>query len=240
MDYADPLKMNAVSYDFDTLVQRAKSGAFAPRRGATMATASAFASWVYSLSHPESINRQKHADEKFFVAKEQEIHIEVMMANFTSPRYRLKAKDWKVLYVDPLNSSTCNQQFEASRLKVDGQPVRCRPDIVFFNYTSRELLIVERKVAVTSAASIPSSCYPNVLAQLWVYSHMNLEMAGWPLAKKVLLGAELWSNSRFESPDDGRKSYWIWTKGDSVFKPVQELFKLYGGLVTPRSVADAS
>ena len=45
---------NSVSYDWPQLTARAESGNFPAPTGSTASTASGFASWVFSLSHPDS------------------------------------------------------------------------------------------------------------------------------------------------------------------------------------------
>jgi hypothetical protein len=235
---------SCINYDWDELIRRASSGSYPLPSIDSAASASAFASWVYVLSHPESIKPGNRSEQTFSAAKAQEIRIAALMAGFEglkpSQGTRLRASGWELVYSDPLVGSGAANWFEGSRLGTDGEHIHCRPDVVLLNRSTRQLLIVERKVAVTAASSIPDECYPNVLAQLWCYAHINLEKTGWDIPRNVsvLLGAELWSHSRFESPDDGRLRYWIWCKEDHAFRYVPTLFQLYGKEVVARSKHD--
>ncbi len=215
---------NAVSYDFDELIRRASSGTFPIASGPEKSTATGFSSWVFKLSHPETIGQTR--SQIFSSAKKQEIDIQKMLSGFNdiivSPSCRFKEKEWNVIYVDPLIGSASAHYFETSTLTVDNKKLRCRPDVVFHNTLRKELLIVERKVAVT-AAVIPPNFYPNILAQLWCYAQIDYEQANWPFFKNILLGAELWSGAQ-GNLEVTRK---LWLRNDRVFKKVEKLFEIY-------------
>ena len=236
MNYSNSRMLNPVSYDLDELIQRAKSVAFPIPNLSNYATATAFASWVFSLSHPNTVRLNYNFNETFSIAKKQEIEIQKAMSGFDGidvlPSYQFKNNNWEMVYVDPLTDSGSAVWFEAPSLCIAGHVFHCRPDVVLYNDRTLEILIIERKVAVTAVASIPEQCYPNVLAQLWVYSHIDCEQAKWPVAKGKLLGAAIWSRARNDPPGSyNDRSNWLWRANNSYFKKIEILFRIYSELV---------
>lgn len=216
---------NAVSYDFDELIRRASSGTFPIPSGPEKLTATGFSSWVFKLSHPETIGQTSSLT--FSKAKKQEIDIQKMLSRFNDivvPQLGVfKEKEWEVIYLDPLTEYTSVHWFETTTLIVGNKKLRCRPDVVLYNKSSKWLLIIERKVEIT-ASSMPNSCYPNILAQLWCYAKIDYKQANWPSPYFILLGAELWSKERV---DYMKRYYRLWSITDCVFKKVESLFEIY-------------
>ena len=158
MDWSRPTAYSADSYDCEELVRRAQTGSFPHPADSSAATASGFAAWVYSLSHPGSKKTQNEISQTFDAARLRELEIASLMAGFDGipldKKTRFKTSAWNLEYVDPLTINQATRSFEASDLTLAGVPIRCRPDAVLHNRKSGELLIVERKVAITSEAAI--------------------------------------------------------------------------------------
>lgn len=155
MDWSNPTIYNAVSYDFEELIRRAKAGSIRPSTNRGASTASGFADWVFSLSHPGRKNTPKDIGETFDLARRREREIASLMIGLNGLAFdagkRIKASEWELVYVDPLTENQPTISFEASRLTLNGIPIRCRPDVVLRNRASGELMIVERKIAVTAS-----------------------------------------------------------------------------------------
>ncbi|CAN7595132.1 hypothetical protein LJR099_004483 [Variovorax paradoxus] len=75
--------------------------------------------------------------------------------------------------------------FELPDLRVRGVPMRASPDLVFRNARTEHVLVVEIKL---SRQSLPSNLWPNVWAQLWIYSHLPVVQQ----APQVIVTGEVW------------------------------------------------
>lgn len=77
-----------------------------------------------------------------------------------------------------------------SVLRVRGEAMRGKPDLVFREKESGCLLIVEIKI---SDAYVPSDGWPNLRAQLWAYSKIDHDY--WRDAPEIFLAGEIWARS---------------------------------------------
>jgi hypothetical protein len=82
--------------------------------------------------------------------------------------------------------------FEASNLKIRGQAMRGRPDLVLRHRTKDYLIIVERKTTrqrrPINLEETARGNWLNIQAQLWCYSHLDR----WRDAAGVTLVGEIW------------------------------------------------
>lgn len=226
IDFSDPRIVNSVSYDLDELIRRASSNNYPKPAIQEYQTATAFSSWVYMLSHPESIG-SKTTQDTFSQAKHHEMEVQKMYKGMEKCLDFCKA-EWRVIFLDPLTQNS--GWFPTKNLEVGGKKLRCRPDVVLYNESSNDLMIIERKIAVTSPAYIPDRCYPNVLAQLWCYSDIDFEKALWPKSKRQLLVCALWARTKNQSVSDhGEERYFQFDKNDNDFKKIEKLFELFRG-----------
>jgi hypothetical protein len=82
---------------------------------------------------------------------------------------------------------------------------------------------VEIKV---SNAALQDDGWPNLRAQLWVYSRIG----AWEYAPEVLLAGEVWKPNP-ENPT--RRHTYLWKRGDEQLeRESRELFAIYGGQVS--------
>lgn len=110
-----------------------------------------------------------------------------------------------------------SKAFEISELKINGAPLRGKPDLVFREKGTKRILIIEVK---TSDADIPSDGWPNMRAQLWAYSKVD----AWRDAEEMLLVGEVWG---LKNGLRLRKSI-RWIKGDQMLERENaELFAYY-------------
>lgn len=159
------------------------------------ATASGFASWVYSLygrpgNDEDALKRGIEAEKLIFELLGSRDHVgsrEVWtLANGKALQRR--GDGWKLVHQGiHLNSDTV-PFFELEGLQVRGQPLRASPDLVFRNQITGQVLVVEIKL---SRQSLPSNLWPNIWAQLWCYSQI-------PIAKnapQVTVTGEVWGEN---------------------------------------------
>jgi hypothetical protein len=134
---------------------------------------------------------------------------------------------WRVWFAD--NTERPSQIFTASRLTVNGAPLKCVPDLVLVHEPSGEILIVERKTTFVSESRIPSDGWPNVQAQLWCYSWID-QFATCP---RVRLIGQLWTRSSWGALSLCQH-HPAWDRtGISHEQYCERLFKDYGGFVAP-------
>jgi hypothetical protein len=148
-------------------------------------TASDFANWVFQYTHPNYYRFEResstHALQEMGRATHQWIE-SIKKSVMQLPIALNLSKNWKLIYSDP-HDGTDEQLFLASRLTVDGEPMRCKPDVVFRDDRTESVIVVERKVTSRHEETIPSEAWPNIRAQLWAYGWID----DWLAAPEVLL-----------------------------------------------------
>ena len=139
---------------------------------------------------------------------------------------------WELVYSDPHDGSN-DRIFYASNLIVDGNSMRCKPDVVFRDAKSGQIVILERKVTGWKDVNIPQDAWPNVRAQLWCYGWID----EWVEASDVVLVCQFWRRRFGDGCQDGRNP-WIlnyevhpaWRRSDNDFNSeCFSYFSNYGG-----------
>jgi hypothetical protein len=134
---------------------------------------------------------------------------------------------WRLIYED--TSSKADQVFKISRLRVNGQALTARPDLVFARPDGSEALIVE--VKVFRGFAVPDGGWPNLRAQLWAYSWID-DLQHF---SRIRLVGEIWRRSQLSSlgsetpaiiPFDRGDLDSIWSKvfvemGGEIRRPVR-------------------
>lgn len=115
----------------------------------------------------------------------------------------ISSRHWRLVYADPHDDT--GHTFYASRLLVDGQPMRCRPDVVLRNTATGLVIVVERKVTGWQDSDVPEDAWPNVRAQLWCYGWID----DWLAAPDVILVCQF-HRRRLHGRRQDRQAPWIW------------------------------
>ena len=166
-------------------------------------TVTDFTDWIFRLYVPER--------DYSSLLRGQQIEREIATLRVPAPVH----SRWKLEYNGM--SGTDSEAFEISTLKINGTPLRGKPDLVFREKGTKRILIVEVK---TSEADIPSNGWPNMRAQLWAYSKID----AWRDAEEILLVGEVWG---FKYGLRLRHSI-RWVKGDQILERENaELFACY-------------
>ena len=169
--------------------------------GNTHASVTGFTDWIFRLNVPiRDVARLEIG---------ARLEREVVATSIPIPRH----SRWKLLY-----NGTSDSESEAlviPALQLNGMPLRGKPDLVFQERKSGELLIVEIKI---SNANVPVNSWPNVRAQLWAYSKVE-----WNAAKVTLVN-EVWAMSL----PLRRRATCVWDASDCTLNSeCAELFDLY-------------
>ena len=197
-------------------------------------TASAFANWVFDQTVTrKEVSLAAQALEKatwekrlaLGVATHQDIELFRMHCWTQSHLGRVAQSEWKLFFAD--NQSRANRPFIASRLKVDGVPVRCIPDVVVHHQADNTFVIIERKTTTVPEPFIPPQGWPNVEAQLWCYSWMDEFRS----ASKVILVSQVWQRTRGGLSLCHEHAHW--QRGNPLHETRCEgWFKRYGGTIS--------
>lgn len=134
-----------------------------------------FSKWIFDLYDPGPRMEQLKAGQHVEAA------VDTLFVRKTNAVYL--ASGWELLYRDPLDGSV--EALQITSLKIAGNSLWGRPDIVFRNKRSGDVVIVERKA---SQRPMPSDSWPNARAQLWCYAHADL----FATALRITLVAEAW------------------------------------------------
>ena len=137
-------------------------------------TVTAFTDWIFRLYKPQ----------RDYVALKRGAHFEREIAR-KRVRYP-QHTGWKLIY-DGMNGSE-EHALPISELAINGAPIYGKPDLVFREKKTGRIMILEIKV---SERDIPSDGWPNLQAQLWAYSKIDM----WKDAPEILLVSEVWSYS---------------------------------------------
>lgn len=166
-----------------------------------------FTSWIMSLYLDPPRSKSLKAGKK----------IEKLVSCFSKP---VSNSNWSLLYKDQLDGIP--NLLRISALRVNGEPLRGAPDLVYEQKETGDIIIVERK---SHHGEIPSDGWPNLKAQLWAYSYIDLFRA----ARRIHLVGEVWG---YTNGGITRKAILHWNRNDHRFSQNNsELFKLYGGTI---------
>jgi hypothetical protein len=166
-------------------------------------TVTAFTDWIFRLYKPQ----------RDYVALKRGAHFEreIAIKRVRHPQHT----GWKLIY-DGMNGSE-EHALPISELAINGDPIYGKPDLVFREKKTGRIMILEIKV---SERDIPSDGWPNLQAQLWAYSKIDI----WKDAPEVLLVSEVWSYSYGVR----RRGTIQYLRDDPIFQSQnRKLFNLY-------------
>ncbi|RWP08950.1 hypothetical protein [Mesorhizobium sp.] len=152
-----------------------------------LATASGFAAWIYSLygsAYGDANDRERGKE------VEQEVLERRRRAASCNDSSFLRAMqlNWRLVHngIQPQPEGSA-PYFEIEHLRVNGVPLRVSPDLVYHNVELSKVVIVEIK---NSRMIVPSNLWPNVWAQLWCYSQIDIALN----ANTVSVVGEVWGD----------------------------------------------
>jgi hypothetical protein len=157
------------------------------------ATASAFAQWIYSLY---SSGHGNDEDRERGKAMEQEILDQRKQSVCCNDNRFLRSigSNW-VLAHNGMHRDGREpaDHFRINHLTVNGSPLRASPDLVYRNEVNSEVIIVEIKY---SRLPITINLWPNVWAQLWCYSQLEIVRS----AQRLTVVGEVWGEKWVRAP----------------------------------------
>ena len=185
-------------------------------------SASTFAEWVFHRTFPNPGKRPQVRDKDLDRGRfgHEAILTSVCKSHDFKDKFKRKtsAADWRPTFVD---SKANDHAFLASALRVDGLPMRCRPDLVFEHRTRSAVAVVEYKMTSSSALSFDPEGLPNDRAQLWCYSHID----DFRDVNELFLVLQYWDATTFEN-----KATLAWLRADQALdKEARKYFLKYGG-----------
>jgi len=133
------------------------------RHGRIRSTASDFGNWVFEFTHPkyQQFKRESaiHNLQEMGRAVHQWIE-SIKQSVIPLPVARDLSSNWELVYSDP-HDGTDERLFMASCLIVDGEAMRCKPDVVFRDKQTGCVIVVEREGYRQTSRDYP----PGSLAQ---------------------------------------------------------------------------
>ncbi|AAP85901.1 hypothetical protein OOOCML_33015 (plasmid) [Cupriavidus necator H16] len=160
------------------------------------ASASAFAQWIYSLY---ASSEGSDDDRESGLAAEPEIlafrhrALRLVDADYLHQQHAA----WELAHCGLHHGAdTMVSYFHLDDLRVNGEPLRASPDLVYRHKTTGEVIVVEIKM---SRMAIPSNLWPNVWGQLWCYAQLPVVRA----ASRVTVVGEVWAERSEHSRGQG-------------------------------------
>ncbi len=152
-------------------------------------TVSSFSQWIYSLY---AKNYGDNEDKERGKTVEQLIN-SIRISNQTSINNSfLKSigSEWRLVHNGlHLEGQEHIEYFTVEDLKINNQPLRASPDLIYRHSRLNETIIVEIK---NSRMNIPSNLWPNIWAQLWCYSQIEFVKNS---SRTTVIG-EVWGEHR--------------------------------------------
>ena len=185
--------------------------------------ASDFADWVFDIEHPrttESSDWAKYKSKLLAAGKMSHRRIDRLIREESSLK---KRSEWDVIYID--NDSFGRRTYESSSLKIGDKPMRCRPDAVLQHKQTGEILIIEIKTTGLPEYRIPDIGWPNIQAQLWVYSWID----EWLSAPDVRLVGWVWRRVETRDVVQPVKTFQWNRENKQHHEDCMRLFEIYGG-----------
>ena len=194
-------------------------------------TASDFAAWIYSLylgePTPLVLKEAKEAEDEILHARQD-------WTSYAEFRH-FRLSNWQQIHcgLGAPGPDDVQNQFEIPSLRLNGEPLRAIPDLVFRQQDTGKVVIIEVKF---SMAKIPRLLWANVWAQLWVYSKIP-EFATAPIVSCV---GEVWGTNTGGWSLDGldssvylRSSVQRDPRGRAFDQYFGRMFEIYGGTLEP-------
>jgi hypothetical protein len=167
------------------------------------ATVTSFTNWIYRL-YIEKPDIEK-------LSLRRSLEREIIANRVPVPEH----SKWKLDYNG--TDGADDNILPISSLTVNGQGIRGKPDLVFREKNTGRVLIVEIKI---SDAYVPSDGWPNLRAQLWAYSKLDLLRE----APEIILVGDIWA----KTPRLRRARTLSWNASDRTLNSqCAELFELY-------------
>jgi hypothetical protein len=194
-------------------------------------TVSDFCDWLYEVYLKDFKSKKKRTIAEKSAAKERGKRAEIEFERSELDHWLSKTldttrqfSDWRLLSCSVTDK---DRIYQSSSLVVDGQPITAKPDVVIQNVASGEVLIVERKSTPLLHKYIPRNGWPNLLAELWCYSHID----EWFDAPEVYLVSQILRENEFRPPYPHPAEFCPrWRRSDGTFDAYcLGLFQAYGG-----------
>jgi len=203
--------------DFSTVVSKVRTH----RPSDPRPTATGLSGWVFYL---DKGRRETDGEAKRLGKKAEPFigHRSGVLA--TLPRgVQTTANDWELIFRDPIYGN--RKIFTASVFRINGENLRCVPDVVLRHKPSGTILVLENKVT-KYAIYVPAEGWPNLVTQLWCYAWID----DWLDAPEVILAGSIyrWENGTIKRTEVTPRA----TRSDLRLNQIcVRIFKAYGGRI---------
>lgn len=150
----------------------------------------------------------------------------------------ISASEWELIFVD--EGQMKGKCFINSQLTLNGEPLNCIPDVIFRYKNTKSYLIIENKSTRIPAHHIPEQGWPNVKAQLWVYSWMDALLE----AERVYMASKYWtwdSKNNLIPIQNASHLFPVFERGNTEHESLCiELFNKWGGEINMEKLEGVS
>lgn len=190
-----------------------------------------FADWVFQRTNP-GYRRPEPSEFGMPLLRLGKMDHERISQFFATSRGRSNLSDsnsnnWTLVFADDQGDEN-SKTFDASRLSVKGQFLRCKPDCVLKHKSTGEIIIIERKTTFIPNERIPDSGWPNVEAQLWCYSWVD----DWYYAPRVTLVQQYWIRQKRSGLSLHHNQPVLLRNDQAHERRCADWFRAYGGEVS--------
>ena len=197
-------------------------------------TASSFAEYVFWCNKTK-INRKREDSTAIQARMKTGRNAHLSINELTTTLGYKKAfgnigpSEWELIFVD--NGEMKGKSFANSQLTLNSEALACIPDVVLRYANTNNYLVLENKTTNVPAHLIPEQGWPNVQAQLWVYSWIDALLS----ADRVYLAPIYWTwdnQNNIVPIKDASHLFPVIERGDTEHESTyRELFKRWGGEV---------
>lgn len=148
-------------------------------------TASGFSSWIYSL-YSNAVGDDQDRERGKEAEKEALERRRAIYQGIDNAYLRKVVSNWALIHngIEQPEDRPI-EYLSVEHLRVGGAPLRVSPDLMYHNRALSKVLIVEIK---HTKMFVPTNLWPNVWAQLWCYSQMDVARQ----AGSVCVVGEVW------------------------------------------------
>ena len=189
------------------------------------ANPSKFAEWIFSCEvgktqSPPIIIRDKFKER----GKKDHIKLEdILRKKWFDEGYLERNEKWELFYCDV---QIPEKSFKATKLLLNNQALRCKPDVVLHDKSNNQFIIIERKFTYVPLSKIYIPKWSSAQGQLWCYSWIDDFID----AKNVILILELYQPlvDKYILPLD---RIFEWKRNDQIHhNKCLKMFERYGGI----------
>ena len=191
---------------------------------------SKFADWIFLCEIGKTKSPPWNIREEFKKkGKRDHVRLEnILRKKWFEQDFLNKNEDWELFFSDRGDDK---KNFSASKLLLNNKKLLCKPDVILYDKSNNQFIIIERKFTYVPLQRILIPKWSSAQGQLWCYSWIDELIK----AKNVLLVLELYkpliNNPSKEEYLLPLETVFKWNRNDSTHhNKCLKMFRRYGGI----------